>query len=196
MITVERLHALPLARAHLRHVMCTFTAGAFRRGALRRYICRPALESPSLLRWGVPLDGHKDDAAPPRAAMHVAWQTCRHLRTSSAQQAPSAKDRPDTQSPFQADEASAENCDRIVEEIRYRNIRIPDQLDISITRRIQVTVMGLVRGVVGAGKATVNFILSIPSRLVAASKMSLTEWKEAVSGMWSTVKHEAKHYWV
>lgn len=123
----------------------------------------------------------------------VAWENCRHLRTAaSTLAAPDAK----ADLARSRDEASPESCDRIVEEIRYRNIRVPTSLDISIWRRIGQTLTGLVKGTVGAVQATWRFVLSVPELLMRASRMSLTEWREAVSGLWTTIKHEAKHYWV
>ena len=77
-------------------------------------------------------------------------------------------------------------------ELRYRNIPVPSQLDISIGRRIQ----NLVVSVYDAALAALRFIAGIPSGLVSLSRMSLQEWREMLTGWWHTLKHEVKHYWV
>jgi hypothetical protein len=91
-----------------------------------------------------------------------------------------------------SESSTPEDCDRIVEELRYRNIKVPKQLDISWRRRIE----GALGSVYGAGKATVNFVFSIPGMLSRAARMSPAEWRETLQGFWATVKHEAQHYWV
>ena len=84
------------------------------------------------------------------------------------------------------------DCDRIVEELRYRNIKVPRQLDISWRRRIE----GGVLSVYKACRSAVMFVISIPGYLNTARKMSLSEWRQACSSTWATIKHEGRHYWV
>jgi hypothetical protein len=94
------------------------------------------------------------------------------------------------------DQATPEKCDEIVQEIRYRNIRVPSQLDISLGRRVMHVATGVVRGTIAGVEATWKFIISIPASLVKMRRMSLSEWRELLQGSWATIKHEAKHYWV
>ena len=160
--------------------------------ALQRIVDRPAFDHAALVRWcttGLDWRYHTVDSSRPDA-----WQQCRHMRTSAcvlSATSTSTKQEDDKSSAL-SDEATPENCDRIVEEIRYRNIRIPQQLDLSLWRR--VTMMG--RTMVSSVRGMLAFVASIPGKLAAASRMSLSEWRETFSGWWDTIKHEAKHYWV
>lgn len=79
-----------------------------------------------------------------------------------------------------------------MEELRYRNIKVPRQLDLSLRRRIEGSIVSAYK----ACRSAVVFIFSIPGYLNTARKMSLAEWRQATSSTWATVKHEAKHYWV
>lgn len=85
-----------------------------------------------------------------------------------------------------------EDCDRIVEELRYRNIKVPRQLDISWRRRIEGGFVTMYK----AGRACVVFVFSIPRYINSARRMSLAEWRQVLSSTWATIKHEAHHYWV
>lgn len=75
---------------------------------------------------------------------------------------------------------------------RYRNIRVPESLDISWTRRIHNLFLSLWKGT----RSAVRAVLSVPGLLNRARKMSLAEWRETLAGWWVTIKHEAAHYWV
>jgi hypothetical protein len=91
-----------------------------------------------------------------------------------------------------SEEATPEDCDRIVAEIRYRNIPIPSQLDLSLARRLK----NFWNGVIGLLRATYLIVASIPGSLAVTSRMSFSEWRQLISGWWATVQHEAQHYWV
>ena len=159
--------------------------------AQARFITRAAAIVPSHLLS----DRDERDGAQYKA---IAWANCRHLRTAASTLAAPDSSKSDAKAELARlhSEASPENCDRIVEEIRYRNIRVPTSLDISLVRRLGNMLTGLVKGTVGAVQGTWRFILSVPGILQRASQMSLSEWRETISGWWSTIKSEAKHYWV
>eukprot|EP00892_Ulva_mutabilis_P004804 jgi/Ulvmu1/2696/UM014_0152.1 len=116
-----------------------------------------------------------------------SWQQYRSFRA----QFPAVLGQ-DGKSRSTCDPVRPEDCDRIVEELRYRNIKVPRQLDISWRRRIQ----GGILSVYNAIRACVVFVFNIPGYLNTARKMSLSEWRQASSSTWATVKHEAHHYWV
>lgn len=115
-----------------------------------------------------------------------SWQQYRSFRA----QFPAVLGQEGKRSP--CDPVLPSDCDRIVEELRYRDIRVPRQLNISWRRRIE----GALFGVYKACKATVMFFIRIPSYLNSARRMSVSEWRQALSSTWATVKHEAHHYWV
>lgn len=111
-------------------------------------------------------------------AVHERWYQSRHFRTDIR----SLKESKNT----------AEDCDRIVEEMRYRNIKVPRQLEISWRRRVE----GWVVGGFNAGRAVVKFCFSLPGMLFRTVTMSPSEWYKFLTGLWGTIKHEADYYWV
>jgi hypothetical protein len=162
-------------------------AGAFQHGPLRQYTHRWGFDHATLHRLGLGISDPRQDHSEARAALD-GWQSCRLMRTSACALARGARESNESA----AELATAENCDRIVEEIRYRNIRIPKQLDISVSRRVVM----MWRGLVNACRGFLSFCFSIPKQLVAASRMKPSEWKATLAGWWTTIKHEGKHYWV
>lgn len=110
--------------------------------------------------------------------LQLRWHQTRHFRADIS----SLKECKNT----------PEDCDRIVEEMRYRNIAVPKQLEISWRRRVE----GWVVGGFGAARAVVKFCLSLPGMLFRTITMSPSEWYKAVTGLWGTIKHEAEYYWV
>jgi hypothetical protein len=132
-----------------------------------------------------PDDHQKGDGCAPNQ-----WRLyCRHLHTGLPHRDPPSADGVRGQMPGQA---SAEECDRVVAELRYRNIRVPESLDISWTRRIQNLFLSMYR----MGHSVVSAVVSVPGILNRARKMSLTEWRDTLSSWWATIKHEGAHYWV
>lgn len=111
-------------------------------------------------------------------AVHQGWHQSRHFRADISN--------------LKEPKNTPEDCDRIVEEMRYRNIKIPRHLEISWTRRVQ----GWARGAFGAMKAVVKFSFNLPGMLFRTITMSPSQWYQTLSGFWSTVKHEADFYWV
>ena len=87
---------------------------------------------------------------------------------------------------------SPADTDRIVAELRYRNITVPKTLDISWQRRAE----NLGKVAYKLTRSMFKFLQSVPPALWAASKMTLPEWRSTLSGWWVTIKHEADHYWV
>ena len=121
------------------------------------------------------------------------WRSSRHLRTCAHTLATaSAPESAASKGGNDASDASPENCDKIVAELRYRHIPVPSELDLSIGRRI----LNFAQGFQSAVIASYRFVASIPGGVAALSKMSLAEWREMLSGWWSAFVHEAKHYWV
>lgn len=150
----------------------------------------------------VHLDGlHQDPPAgngnTSNGAQNHAWQTYRCINTVGyVLSKPQVKGTVKAEDSKFDEEATPEKCDEIVQEIRYRNIRVPSQLDISLSRRVMHLATGVVRGTVAGVETMWNIIVSIPAGLFKVSRMSLSEWRDLLQGWWATIKHEAKHYWV
>jgi hypothetical protein len=131
-------------------------------------------------------DWQRDDAQG-GSAVARQWQQSRHFRAARF------LDYPDSKFGLPGESRSPRDYDRIVEELRYRDIKVPRQLvDISIRRRIE----NILSSVYGALKGIVMWTISIPSALSRARKMSLAEWRETLTSWWVTIKHEVHHYWV
>ena len=196
------MHELAASRQPCCHLH-TLTCAAHRAGKcgtqrVHQHLHGWAFDHPAIARPLVSYSGlHTAAHSAPSLAAHNhephrdAWVLYRQLHNSAHSDDPPDKKDQHSLAPL-VDNATPENCDRIVEELRYRNIRIPAQLDLSLRRRIQSLFAGIVKAVVG----TLRFVYSMPRRLVAAARMTPTEWKETLVGWWQTLKHEAKHYWV
>lgn len=95
------------------------------------------------------------------------------------------------------DFADAEECDEAMEDLeetrkRIRALSRPPPGHVSIQTRVK-------QGLSMASRAitlTVGFILSLPGRLFRFAALPTAEKRELMSGIWSSVKKEAKHYWL
>jgi hypothetical protein len=121
---------------------------------------------------------HQSPNESQQGTLHQGWHQSRHFRAQTSN--------------FKDSKNTAEDCDRIVEELRYRNIKVPRQLDISYRRRIE----GWLIAGWGATTAVAKFCLSLPGMLFRTLTMSPSQWYQTVTDLWGTIKHEAEYYWV